>query len=312
MRRPRLLVTGATGFIGKWVLHHWSTAHPEVEVWATAKNSNPGDVNASEYWSVDLLDDRGVRALARACRPSHVIHLAGTTEAASLATHLSINVVGTENLYAALLAIEDRDLPRIVQASSAAAYGQILPSELPILESQPPRPVTPYGLSKLAQDYLAAAMARTRRLPVIQGRVFNLVGPGQSDSRIPMTLVSQLRAVRNGKIGRLRVGRVGSRRDFVDVRDVVMAFDTLLEAGVPGEAYNIASGRDFAIKEIIDMLFSISGLNVPLEVDATRIRAEDVPCVRGDIGKIVAATSWRPRISLEDSLRAIWNGMEKA
>lgn len=302
----RLLVTGATGFVGRWVLRHWSETHPDVEVWATGIEPDPGNLEASEYRAVNLLDAPGVGDLVEACRPTHVIHLAGITEDASLAEHLSNNVLGTENLYEALLARQESDPPRIVQASSAAAYGHVLPSELPISESQWPRPVTAYGLSKLTQDHVASAMARARKLPVILGRIFNLVGPGQPSSRIPMALVRQLLDAERGETARLRVGRISSRRDFVDVRDVATAFSALLESGVPGETYNIASGRDYSVQEVIELLFSISGLSLPLDVDAERIRGEDVPCVRGDIGKIMAATGWRPEIAMENSLRAIW------
>lgn len=308
MATSRLLVTGGTGFVGGWVLRCWRRTRPEVEVWATSEKPRPDSVDAHTYRQVDLLDADAVRALAAECRPTHVIHLAGVMGSAPLATHLSVDVVGSDNLFRALLALGSDRPERIVQASSAATYGQVLTEELPIREDQTPRPVSPYGLAKLAQDYLALALARTEGLPVVLGRVFNLFGPGQPDTLVPMAFINQLREVIAGKIDRLQVGQTSSRRDFVDIRDVTIAFDRLLQFGVPGEAYNIGSGRDVAIQEVIDKLLVVSGLDVPVEVSSSRVRATDVPRVRADITKITTCTDWRPRITMDESLKAMWTG----
>lgn len=308
MREPRLLVTGATGFVGLWTLRHWRVTHPHVEVWATSEKPCPPRVEAHEYRQVDLRDVGAVTELVRACRPTRVIHLAGVVGNALLAEHLSVNVVGTENLYNALTEVEDLADLRIVQASSAATYGPVHPDELPITEQQPPRPITPYALGKVAQDYLAAAMWRTKGLPAIRGCVFNLLGPGQPDTLVPMTFIKQLRDARSPVIARLQVGQTASRRDFVDVRDVVAAFDLLLDSGQPGEAYNIASGQDVSIQELIDELLRITGLDVPVQLAAPRVRAIDVPCVRADISKLTAATGWQPKISWRESLAAMCGG----
>lgn len=306
MSHPRLLVTGATGFVGKWVLRYWHRVHPEVELWATSEQPAPPPVPVAAYRQVDLREPQAARGLVSACRPSQVIHLGGLTGRATLADHLSVNVLGTENLYAALADCDPPADLKIVQAGSAAAYGLIRPEELPVTEEQLPRPVTAYGIAKAAQDLLAVAMGYTRGLRIIRACIFNILGPGQPESLVPMAFIKQLLTVRSGAADRLKVGNTAPRRDFVDVRDIAAAFDALLAHGRPGEAYNVASGRDVSIRELIDRLLAISGLSVPVETDPDRTRSVDVPCIRASVDKIRAEAGWQVSIEPERSLSDMW------
>jgi len=126
-----------------------------------------------------------------------------------------------------------------------------------------------------------------------------------------MTFIEQLIKARAGQTDRLKVGNTAPRRDFVDVRDIVSAFDALIDHGRPGEAYNIASGEDVSIQEIIDMLMQISGLQVPVETVSERVHSTDVQCVRADISKITRETGWRPWIPLKKSLEEMWHAAVK-
>lgn len=307
MKRGRVLVTGATGFLGTWTLRHWKVTHPDSELWATSNLPLSRRSPADRFLRVDLCSREATEELVSACRPTHVVHLAGLTHNARLAEQLRVNVLGTENLYNALAHIDEGGRVRIVQASSAAAYGSVHPEELPITEKQLPRPVSSYALSKLAQDYLAGAMWRTRGLQVTCARIFNILGPGQSDHLVPMTFIRQLINARAHLSDRLEVGNTMSRRDFVDVQDIMSAFDALIDHGQPGEVYNVASGRDISIQEIIEKLVVISKQHIKVEIVAERARPTDVPCVRADISKITTETGWRPKIPLPKSLEAMWN-----
>ncbi len=305
MTRPRLLVTGATGFIGRWVLRHWRKSHPDVELWATSDRPEPPD-DAHHYCQLDLGDAAGVNAFVADCRPRQVIHLAGLTGAAPLERHLAVNVLGTENLYRALAAPgRDPDLV-ILQAGSAAAYGLVRSDELPITEEQTPRPIGAYGISKLAQDHVAATLTHSTGVPVICARIFNILGPGQPDSLVPAAFLTQLTAVRAGRAERIRTGNLEPRRDFVDVRDVVEAFDALLAGGVPAGIYNIASGVDTSIGELLDMLMAVGSVRAPVEPDPARMRSVDVPCVRGSTARTRAVARWNARRSLTETLRDMW------
>ncbi|MBN1491890.1 MAG: GDP-mannose 4,6-dehydratase [Phycisphaerae bacterium] len=306
MAKPRLLITGSTGFVGSWTIRHWREHHPGVELWATSERPRPAGFQADHYHQLDLCDARAVRLFMDECRPDRVIHLAGLISSDDLTQLLAINVVGTQHLYDALSAATCPSDLRIVQISSAAVFGVIRPEELPISESRNPKPVTPYAVSKVAQDHLAVAMGLSHGLRIVRACVFNILGPGQPESLVPMALIRQLRDVQQGLAHRLRVGDLTPRRDFIDVRDVAAALDVLLERGRPGESYNVASGQDTSIQEIVDAVIALSGVHVPMEVDQGRLRRVEVPCVRADISKIVEEAGWRPRISLRESLEAMW------
>jgi len=303
--KHRLLVTGATGFIGSWTLHYWREHYPNVEMWATSEKPHPPNLHADEYYQVDLCDLEAIREVVLECQPTQVIHLAGLVGKASLEEHLRVNVAGTENLYNALAETDHLLDIRIVQASTAAIYGLVRPEELPISEDQPLRPITAYGLSKAAQDLLAVAVGHSMGLKIVRACVFNSLGSGQGDSLVPMVFIKQLANIQSGSLKSLKVGNSSTRRDFVDVRDIVAAFDVLLHQGESGQAYNVASGEDISIQEVIDELLGIVGIKMPIEICADRIRSIDVSSVRADISKISGETGWRPRISLRESLEAM-------
>lgn len=302
----RLLVTGATGFVGRWTLRHWRLSHPDTQVWATSNQPDCPRELADEFRVLDLRDGEAVRDLVRVCHPTQVIHLGGLVGQAPLAEHLAVNVLGTENLYSALADLEQSVEMRAVQAGTAAIYGRVRVDELPVSERNPPRPLTAYAVSKAMQDFLAEAFWRTRGLNIIRTRIFNLLGPGQPERLVPATFIRQLKQRRDGEP--LKVGNLRARRDFVDVRDVARAFDQLLYKGRPEEAYNIASGTSVAVRDVLKALLEVSGLvHVTIEEESTRMRDNDVPDVYGDTTAIIADTGWRPRISLRESLMAMWS-----
>jgi len=304
MRPKRLLVTGATGFVGAWVLRHWREAHPELEVWATSELPDPPAIEAAVYRRADIRSRDEVGALVRDCRPSGVVHLASIIGGGGLDALLAVNVVGTANLYGALL--EHAPTAAVVQVGSAAAYGLVKPHELPVTEDQPLRPVSEYALTKAAQDHLAVVTCLSRGLRVVRARVFNMLGPGQPAQLVPATFVRQLVAVRDGLAGKVKAGDVAARRDFVDVRDAVDALDILLERGVPGGAYNVASGRDASVQDVLDALMEVAGVRAPVEVEAARLRLTDVPVVRADVTTMRREFGWQARIPLRRSLEAMW------
>jgi nucleoside-diphosphate-sugar epimerase len=304
MATERLLITGATGFVGTCAARLWAVAHPDVEVWGTSERPGPGAFASDRYRQVDLRNEGSVLALVSEVRPTKVLHLASLIAGADLEAFLSVNVLGTDRLYGALTA-EAPDAT-VVQVASAAMYGRIGEGELPVTEEQPLRPVTAYAVSKIAQEYLSIAAGPARGLKVVRARAFNMLGPGQPDHLVPMTFVQQLRSVERGEASTIRVGLTSARRDFVDVRDAVLGFAELLERGEPGEAYNIASGRDVSVDEIIEELMDVAGVRAEIEVDAARLRPVDVPVVRADITKVRRAVGWEPATPLRDSLEAMW------
>jgi len=301
----RLLVTGATGFVGGWTVRHWRQRHPDVELWTTSHLPRPEWLRPDRYRRVDLRDEEAARALVEESRPDAVVHLASLIGGADLEAYLSVNVLGTDRL---LRALAESAAPgaRVVQAGSAAMYGPVAPEDLPIREDHPLRPVTAYAVSKVAQEVVAAAHGRTSSLEIVRARFFNIIGPGQPESLVPMAFVRQLEAARDGRAEKLLTGDTSPERDFVDVRDATAAVDLLLERGRAGEAYNVASGMAVSIQEMIDELVAIAGVDVPQEVEASRLRPVDVPRVVGDASKIAADCGWSPSVPLRRSLTDMW------
>lgn len=304
----RILVTGATGFVGSWVLQHWCEAHPNTVIWATGDVPEPSTRRWDHYSQVDLCDPEAVKRLVTDSKPDGVIHLAGVIGSAPLKLCLSVNVLGTENLFQALAAANLTTSVKVVQISSAAVYGLVQPEELPIREDQPPRPVSAYAISKLAQDQLALAWHRRDGLDVKVARAFNVLGPGQPDDLVPMAFLRQILAIRAGKSDNIRVGNLTPTRDFVDIRDAVVALDMLLRRGRAGGVYNIGSGVDVSIQQVLSILTEFHGSRVMIEASAGKQRATDVSEVRADISLIRKEVGWRPKLQLEQSLRAMWDG----
>ena len=310
MKNKKVLVTGATGFLGRWILRYWHTTHPDVELWATSTKAPVQNLAANKFILVDLCDKKACDELVSFCNPLEVIHLAGLIGRVTFNELIQANVVGTNNLLNALANLENHEEIRIVQASSASVYGLVSDEELPIRESQPYRPMTSYAISKLAQDHLGFSKWRRNGLRVMSARIFNTLGPDQPNNLVPMTFIKQLLKIKAGVSDQLKVGNTSSRRDFVDVGDIVRAFDALMQHGQPGEVYNVGSGKDVSIQEIIQKLLIISGLNIPVETVAERVQATDVPCVRADISKIEEKVGWKPKITLDKSLETMWNQAE--
>ncbi|MBD3367464.1 MAG: NAD-dependent epimerase/dehydratase family protein [Candidatus Eisenbacteria bacterium] len=301
----RLLITGATGFVGRCAAAHWRERRPDVEVWGTSDRPRTDDYAPERYRQLDLRDGDAMKALVKACRPTRVLHLASLIAGHDLEALLSVNVLGTDRLYEALASAELPNL-RIVQVASAAMYGRIGVDELPITEKQPFRPVTAYAVSKVAQEYLAIAAGYAKGLSIVRARAFNMLGPGQPEHLVPMTFVRQVKSVADGDTDRIRVGLTSARRDFVDVRDAVAAFDLMLEKGTAGTAYNVASGTDVSVDEIIREVLDVAGVEARIEVDESRLRPVDVPVVRADITEARRELGWQPKVPLRRSLEDMW------
>lgn len=307
MVAERVLVTGGSGYIGRWVLRHLRERHPAAELRATGNDVVDLAPLADRYHTVDLCDASAVGSLLDAYRPTKIIHLAGRIAPGSLAEHLQVNALATGNLFQGLVDLGLTDTVRVVQAGTAAAYGPVTAAELPVPETLPLRPVTPYALSKSTQEQIAGMYAAQYGLNVVRARIFNLVGPGQGDHLVPATFIRQLATLPRG--GTLEVGNLHTRRDFVDVRDVAAALERLVFAGEPGSACNIGSGVSTAIGDVLGTLMRMSRrTDVEVRPQAALMRGIDVPDVYADISRIRAMVGWSPKIplqqTLEDMLRA--------
>jgi GDP-4-dehydro-6-deoxy-D-mannose reductase len=287
----RALVTGASGFVGRHLVAHLEAEGDEV---VGVDRTDGG---------CDILDAGAVRATVADARPDAVYHLAGWADVGGSWSNpteaFAANAVGTHHV---LLACLEAGVDRVLAVSSADVYGKVAEADLPLTESSPLRPVSPYAASKVAADFLALQAFLGHGLGVVRVRAFNHLGPGQSDKFVASALAS--RVARNELEGsdEVRVGTLSSRRDFTDVRDVVRAYRLLVALGEPGEAYNVCSGTDVAVQDLADRLVAMASIPMQLKTDPSLERPVDVPVLRGDNARIRAATGWAPTIPLEQTL----------
>jgi GDP-4-dehydro-6-deoxy-D-mannose reductase len=292
MSTPKVLVTGAFGFVGGHLVRHLEAMGDEV-------------VGADRLHGeqVDICDAEQVRDLVARVRPTAIYHLAGWADVggswSAPVAAFRTNAEGTLNV---LGAATEAGVERVLAVSSADVYGKVEPSELPLTEDSPLRPASPYAVSKVAADYLGLQAWLGHGLPVLRVRAFNHLGPGQTDKFVAPALASRIaRAERDGG-DVLPIGDLSARRDFTDVRDVVRAYRLLMEHGEPGQVYNVCSGVDLAVQDLADQLLAQATIPLRFETDPALLRPVEVPVLRGSHERLTAATGWRPEIPIAQTL----------
>jgi GDP-4-dehydro-6-deoxy-D-mannose reductase len=273
-------VTGGSGFVGRHLvaeLGERAVAPPREEL--------------------DLLDGEAVRRALAEVRPECVFHLAAHASVARSweepAEVIRDNLAMTVNVLEALR----REAPDAVAVvmSSGEIYGP--PASLPVDESAPLRPQNPYAVSKAACDLLAGQYTDAHGVRVIRMRAFNQAGPGQSDAYVVGTVTRQAAEAELAGGGVVRTGNPDLARDFTDVRDTVRAY--VAAAGLPADAYNVCTGRSVTVREIVEHARRAAQVEIRHEVDPARVRAHDVPEVRGSPERLAEASGWSPAIPLE-------------
>ncbi len=213
-------------------------------------------------------------------------------------------MLGTLNLLEAARRIVPA--ARIHLAGSAAAYGHIRPEDVPIDEDRPLRPLSPYGVSKAAQEMLGYQAVQSWGQQVFLTRSFIHIGPRQDARPAAQTFARQIAEAEAGlREPVVEVGNLEVRRDFLDVADVVRALWAVVERGAPGEVYNLCSGQAPRVRDLLDLYLQQTA--VPLEVrqDQARLRPADEPILLGDNARLRAATGWQPEVPLAESARRI-------
>lgn len=292
----RAFVTGASGFVGGCLMEHLRSS-------GAAVLGHDARLLAGSHFPIHQADIRNQEDLRRVLsdfQPDVIYHLASVLKSDEPQRFFEVNVIGTLSLLEALLASGLR--PCIVIASSSAVYGPGRGAK-PLTETLPPRPVTQYAVSKLAQELVAFQYVRSAGLPVICVRTFNLLGPGLSPDLAPAAFARQIaRAEREGSPAKIFTGDLSARRDFVDVRDAVQAYALIARHGTPGQVYNVCSGRAAAMAEILQIL--LDQARVPLEAvsDPARLQKNDVPVQVGNARKLQKSTGWKATIPLKKSL----------
>ncbi|RMG95199.1 MAG: SDR family oxidoreductase [Chloroflexi bacterium] len=302
----RVFVTGATGFAGSHLIDALLAEQHEIFALVHSASSPRSLPTHPRLHAVqgDLLDLPGLRKVVQEVQPEVIYHLAGQASPAlswrNPAQTLSVNTIGTVHVLEAAVAI---GRPRVVVVTSADIYGHLQEADLPLTELSLPHPRHPYGVSKYAAGQLVSVYWQRYKLPVVEARPFNHIGPRQTLGFVVPDFASQLAAIKLGaRPPVISVGNLDAQRDFTDVRDVVRAYQLLAEKGKPGEAYLICSGKPTAVATILETLIDLVGIEVTVQRDENRMRPAEVPCVYGSYAKLAQDTNWKPQISLRQTL----------
>ncbi len=305
----RVLITGAGGFVGNHLAAHINRRLPDAQLFGTT--FLPGErVHATLAASrrIDLKDAERVRALLREWRPDAIYHLAAQAFVprsfeAPWET-LENNILSQLNLITGCLDLAIR--PRILIVSSAEIYGAAQAGQLPMAEDTPFRPSNPYSVSKVAQDMLGLQYHLSHDLPIMRARPFNHIGPGQNQRFVAPAFARQIAEIEAGqREAVIYVGNLAAKRDFTDVRDIVHAYQLIVEKGHAGAAYNVASGRAYSIQDLLETLLRLTDADIEVRVDSERLRPVDAPKILGDASKLQRDTGWRPTFTFEETLRDV-------
>lgn len=297
----RVLITGANGFVGSWLTDYLLTLE-NVEIFALDKNPSK---NKIKFYKCDLQNTKAVRDILKKVKPDRIFHLAAQSiPLSSWNTPVETfqnNIIGQINLLETVRSLKINPLIHI--AGSSEEYGFVEKSELPVKETNPLRPLSPYAVSKVTQDLLGYQYFMNYGLKIIRTRAFNHTGPRQPSNFVCSELAYQVAKAEKGLINEISVGNLEVVRDFGDVRDIVRGYWLALDKGKPGEVYNVCPGKGYKIKDVISTLIKLSGRKIKIKQDPAKMRPSDVPVLIGDATKFRKATGWKPQIPFEQTLK---------
>ncbi len=327
----RVLITGAQGLAGRYLVAQWLANEPNAELVGIGRSAWFSDCFTHQvtwgqkqipaplpevlrraltsdryrYVSLDLHTRQELVSLLREIRPAVIVHLAASLRDDPSEQLFKTNALGTESLFEAIASASIAP-PRVVLGSSGSVYGAVAASELPINEDAPCSPIDMYSISKRASEDVARVLALRHGIPMLCARIFNIVGPGQDERHLCGWLASQLAPIARGvRRPEIEVGPLNTTRDFIDVRDVANALYLLSNTGTDGETYNVASGLETPVQHVYDELLRISGLDGVVNVVRRSARPSDMPRNYADISKL-RKLGFSLSCSLERSLKDVY------
>jgi len=313
----KILITGISGFVGGHFVHYLTTNHNVFEIHGISRskpawdfvNTPAGLLNGHYFHQADLNDIPKIKSLIVEIQPDYILHLAAQSSVAESwkspvfsfmnNTNIFLNIIDTVRL--------NDNAARVLSIGSSEQYGIVSENDLPISEDRPQCPENPYAVARVAQEQLARIYAKGYNLDICCTRSFNHCGPGQTDRFVVSAIVKQFVKIAHGlQDPVIHIGNGAIVRDFVDVHDVVEAYNLLLTKGKKGEVYNICSGQGRAIRDIVTMLSNMFDIHVQVHQEQSQIRPIDNPRIVGSFQKIQRDLGWRPTIPFEQSLKSIY------
>ncbi|MBU2633971.1 MAG: GDP-mannose 4,6-dehydratase [Nanoarchaeota archaeon] len=305
----RVLITGTTGFVGSHLAELLLNKGFEVHGIERPRSKNENILHIKDKLKIheaDIRDATSIQRLIKIVEPEYIFHLAAQsfvhTSFNSPEETLTTNIIGNLNI---LESVRQLNIDPVIQiACSSEEYGLVKEDEVPIKETNPLRPLSPYGVSKVAQDTLSVQYNRSYGLKTVITRAFNHTGPRRGEVFATSNFAKQIAEIEKGKKEPIiYVGNLDAKRDFTDVRDMVKAYLLAVEKCDYGEAYNICSGKTWKISEMLDILLKMSEKKIEIKQDVSRLRPSDVMILQGDCTKFEEKTGWRPEIPFETTMK---------
>ncbi len=306
--KKRALITGIAGFVGSHLAEALLKRGLDVHGltrWRSETQNIDHLLDKITLVEANVLDQSSLQSQLARIRPDYIFHLAAEslvpTSYIQPQHTMETNVMGTLNLFEAVRHV---GIDPVIQiAGSSEQYGQVDERHLPAAEDTPFNPLSPYAVSKVAMDYLGYQYYMSYGLRIVRSRAFNHEGPRRPDAFVTSYLAKEIALIEKGKKKPvIPVGNLEAKRDYTDVRDITQAYLLLVEKGEPGEAYNLSSGIAYKISDVLDILISVSGQSVDVEVDPKRLRPSDPPILLGDSTKFRKRTGWAPKIPFEKTM----------
>jgi GDP-4-dehydro-6-deoxy-D-mannose reductase len=309
LNMKKALITGITGFVGSHLAEYLVGIGVEVHGtirWRSRTENIEHIRNVIHLIDTDIKDAHSIQNAIEEVQPDYIFHLAAQsfvpTSWHAPAETLITNIIGNANL---LEAVRTSNCDPVIQiAGSSEEYGLVHPNEVPIKETNLLRPMSPYGVSKVAQDLLSRQYYMSYGLKVVVTRAFNHTGPRRGDVFVTSNFAKQVAEIEKGLKERvIYVGNLHAQRDFSDVRDIVRAYWLAANKCEYGEVYNVCSEKARTIQSVLDLLLGMTDKNIEVKQDSSRMRPSDVEILQGDCSKFREKTGWKPEIPFERTMQ---------
>jgi len=309
----KYLITGISGFVAGHYLEYLFRKNPSAEVIGIDEEAPDfyflkKDVRKKiKVYHRSLLDEAWVQGIVKEAAPDYIVHLASQSSVAYSWKNPVESFRNNTNIFLNLIeAVRRASLDaRVLSVGSSETYGAVDRKNIPLTEENPLNPVSPYAIARVSQEEFSAVYAKAYGIKIVSTRSFNQLGPRQRDIFVISSFAKQVAEAKKGKRDKIKTGDLKIVRDFIDVRDVVRAYDLLLQKGKVGEIYNVCSGEGHALGDVLNMLIGIAGVKVPLEVDPELLRLRENPVLIGSPAKLEKTISFKREYNLSASLESI-------
>lgn len=309
----KALITGITGFVGshlsELLLSKGYGVYGTIR-WRSKTENIEHLGGRIKLIDTDIRDAHSVNKIIREVEPDYVFHLAAQSFVpmswSAPQETLSTNIIGTVNLLEAVR--NSKAVSKILIAGSSEEYGLVHENELPIKETNPLRPLSPYAVSKVAQDLLGWQYFKSYGMKIVRTRAFNHTGPRRGEVFVTSNFAKQIAMIEKGKQKPfIYVGNLNAARDFTDVRDIVIAYELALKKCKWGAVYNICSEKTWKIKQVLNLLLKLSKVKIKIKKDPKRMRPSDVEILLGSCEKFKKQTRWEPKITFKKTMFDLLN-----